>query len=827
MDDIRQLALEQEMFRASADKLRALIAKAKSRNAEDETPYASRLMTGKIEAVSLGVTALVDRWKSGEHALRSAKAVPFLAQLEPEVCAALALKGVLAGITKRRTLQNCGIVIGRMIEDELAWRSFEEQAPKEAAITAKKISTKSNYGQRRRIASVMAGRVDAARPDWTDTQRLSVGVKLIEIVAETTNMIVLEKAKATAKSAQMIYVSTTPETLDWIERFTGWYAEVSPEWWPMITKPKAWDGPWGGGYYSRIPRPIPLVKRAKRGYLEELANVEMPDVYAAINTVQNTGYAVDAWTLDIIEQVWANAMDVAGLPSREPGAIPLKPADIDTNPEARLEWRKKAAMAYDGNIRILSKRLQLDQGLKMARRFSSEPAIYFPHQYDFRGRIYAICGLSYQGPDWMKGLLKFSHGKPIENADAAGYLMMQGASLWGADKGSLDDRMKWVQDNEEAILVAGSDPLSDYWWADADKPWQFLQWCHEWASFSHTGYGYVSSFICSADGTCNGLQHFSAMLRDEVGGAAVNLVPAATPADIYAKVAEVVTAKLRLNVSDSGGTITRPPLADAEWARRWLSFGIDRKITKRAVMVLPYGGTQYSTREFIEEAINERGKETPFGYVTTDQDGKESDSTGTFAASLYLASPTWEAIGEVVVAARVAMGWLKKVASLVAAEGHPVTWRTADGFPVQQAYYDTKVRTVDLLLSGVRCQLKIREELPTISKRRQEQGVSPNFVHSCDGTALRMYVNTADANGIDSFALVHDSFGTVAADYEMMQACLRSAFVDLYQQHDVMEELRDSVHALLPETSQAELPAVPPKGTLDLEAVKQSDFFFA
>lgn len=826
MDTTLQLALEQEMFRASAEKLRADIAKAKSRNTEDETPYASRLMTAKIEAVSLGIAALVERWASGEKALRSAKAVKFISLLEPEVCAALALKGVLAGITKRRTLQNCGITIGRMVEDELAWRAFETQAPDEAKITAKKISTKSSYAHRRRIVGVMAARVEVARPEWTDAERLSVGVKLAEIVQETTAMITFEKAKASAKAAQMIYVTTTPETLTWIEKFVGWYAAVSPEWWPMIVPPKPWDGPWGGGYYSRIPRPIPLVKRAKRGYLEELANVDMPDVYTAINTVQNTGYAVDKWTLDVIEQVWASGVTVAGLPSREPVVVPNKPHDIDTNAEARLEWRKKAAMVYDGNIRILSKRLQLDQGLKMARRFSSEEAIYFPHQFDFRGRIYAICGLSYQGPDWMKGLLKFSSGKPIENVNAAGYLMMQGASLWGADKGSLDDRMAWVEENSAAIIRAGTDPLSDYWWADADKPWQFLQWCHEWATFSDRGYGFVSSFICSADGTCNGLQHFSAMLRDEVGGAAVNLVPGDKPADIYRRVAEVVTAKLSSNPSDSVVT-TRPPLTDAEWSRRWLSFGIDRKITKRAVMVLPYGGTQYSTREFIEEAIHERGGDTPFGHITKDQDEKASETDGAFAASLFLAAPVWDAIGEVVIAARVAMGWLKKVASLVAAEGHPVTWRTADGFPVQQAYYDTRTKRVELILAGVCVKLVIREELPTISKRRQEQGVSPNFVHSCDGTALRMYVNTAVENGIDSFALVHDSFGCVAADYETMQACLRSAFVDLYQSHDVMEEFRQTVEVFLPEASKELLPAVPPKGTLDIEAVKRSDFFFA
>ena len=46
------------------------------------------------------------------------------------------------------------------------------------------------------------------------------------------------------------------------------------------------------------------------------------------------------------------------------------------------------------------------------------------------------------------------------------------------------------------------------------------------------------------DGTCNGLQHYAAMLRDEVGGKAVNLVPSDKPSDVYGDVAKIVRDKL-------------------------------------------------------------------------------------------------------------------------------------------------------------------------------------------------------------------------------------------------------------------------------------------
>jgi hypothetical protein len=43
------------------------------------------------------------------------------------------------------------------------------------------------------------------------------------------------------------------------------------------------------------------------------------------------------------------------------------------------------------------------------------------------------------------------------------------------------------------------------------------------------------------------------------------------------------------------------------YAHKWINFGIDRKITKRPVMVLPYGGTFTSCRGYVRAAVEERG----------------------------------------------------------------------------------------------------------------------------------------------------------------------------------------------------------------------------
>src|SRR5690606_15678289 len=143
----------------------------------------------------------------------------------------------------------------------------------------------------------------------------------------------------------------------------------------------------------------------------------------------------------------------------------------------------------------------------------------------------------------------------------------------------------------------------------------------------------------------------SAMLRDPVGGAATNLLPADKPNDIYREVADACTRILR-----------EKPVEELSTA--WLRFvsendgTLPRGLAKRPVMTLPYGSTQQSCREYIykymvEEAPDSFPKELRFRLAT------------------YLTPIMWEAIGQVVVAARHAMSWIQQAVGLLAKENIP------------------------------------------------------------------------------------------------------------------------------------------------------------
>ena len=61
-----------------------------------------------------------------------------------------------------------------------------------------------------------------------------------------------------------------------------------------------------------------------------------------------------------------------------------------------------------------------------------------------------------------KGLLLFSNGKPIGSQEALNKLAIHGANMYGEDKRTLTGRVKWVEENEEAILASARAPHNHY-----------------------------------------------------------------------------------------------------------------------------------------------------------------------------------------------------------------------------------------------------------------------------------------------------------------------------------------------------------------------------
>lgn len=806
----RQLTLEGEMSHQGAKRFWEGIQKAREGGQESKTVYGMHLAKAAVKPLKEAIAAYLEVQAGVQRGPRPV-AVRFLSRLAPEVAAYITVKIVLDGLTLQRTVQKTAIMIGSGIEDEVRFARFATVSKPLWTVLNKDIAARTHLQSRKRgtlihcMKKASGTQADLLWDDWGQIDKFHLGYRCLDLLVQTSSLVkIVTIQHGPKKSTTMVHA--TDETMKWVEGKTGRSELLSPVFLPTIIPPKPWTSPYGGGYYSPGIRPLKLVKTYQKNYLEELSHRtdEMPIVYESVNAVQATPWRINTAVLTVMQATWDSEIGIGDLPPRQDIPLPPKPPDITTNKESRTLWKRAASKVYAQNAKLGSRRLQMVKLLHLAEKFQPERAIYFPHQLDFRGRLYAIPSyLNPQGNDMAKALLEFSEGKPLGDAGMR-WLLIHAANSWGMDKISLAAREAWTRGCLQDILSCAEHPLEERWWTGAEKPWQFLAVCCELRA-AILQPDYVSHLPVSVDGTCNGLQNFSAMLRDPVGGAATNLLPSEQPNDIYQQVAEVAKARIRLEA-----------LAGEPLAISWEVFGFDRKATKRPVMVLPYGGTLFSARQYLLD------------YITTRVEGGEQTPWGDdhFPASLYLAKHVWASIGEVVIAARAAMGWLQTVATLAASEGLPVNWTTPVGFPVLQAYADMRPRTVSTMLGDRVVQHLLQEETDKLDTRRQSSGISPNMVHSMDAACLMLSVHKCRAAGLGHFAMVHDSYGVHAADMEILGVCLREAFVELYQR-DVLEEFRGSIAAGLSEKNLQLLPAVPEKGTLDLAMVKQSVYFFA
>jgi DNA-directed RNA polymerase len=321
---------------------------------------------------------------------------------------------------------------------------------------------------------------------------------------------------------------------------------------------------------------------------------------------------------------------------------------------------------------------------------------------------------------------------------------------------------------------------------------QFLAWVLEYAEWSRDPAGFVSRLPVSLDGTCNGLQNFSALLRDEVGGKAVNLIDGPKPNDIYADVARRATELLY--------SMPASRLRDA-----WLAHGLNRKVTKRTTMTLPYGCTRYACSEFIAKDYLEveRPKEIALGDYGE--------------AANFLSHVVWAAIGDVVIKAREAMEWLQGWATHAAKNGHRVQWTSPSGLRVTSEYEKERRKEVKSVAFKTRITLYAPEH-GKMDVRRIANAVAPNYVHSLDAAHLARVVNAAHKHGM-TIAAIHDDFGVHAADTAAFGRIVREEFIRMYS------DPAASLQALADATGYDVPPPAP--GMLDLNNIAESTYFFA
>ncbi len=146
------------------------------------------------------------------------------------------------------------------------------------------------------------------------------------------------------------------------------------------------------------------------------------------------------------------------------------------------------------------------------------------------------------------------------------------------------------------------------------------------------------------------------------------------------------------------------------------------------------------------------------------------------------------------------------------------------GWLVLQQYKETEQKRIKTHINGEVVSLSFpREKEDSVHRRRTGLGSSPNFIHSLDAAALTKTINKASPH-MNDFAMVHDSYGTHSTYMPNLSEILRECFVQMYEENDVLQNLRN--HAILTLDTQ-DVPEPPAKGSLDISKVLDSQYFFA
>ncbi|KAL7754414.1 DNA-directed RNA polymerase [Sorochytrium milnesiophthora] len=599
---------------------------------------------------------------------------------------------------------------------------------------------------------------------------------------------------------------------------------LHPKLLPMLVRPRPWLTFMSGGYLTsrsacmrfkdRNPEQVAYLRAAAK-------NNRLDYILASLDVLGSTPWQINKDIFRVVLEAWNTGEEIADIPQAvdeliEQQMMPTKPADYETNTQARREYQRKAIEVQNKVRNSYSLRCDANYKLEIARTFLGSE-IYFPHNIDFRGRAYPIpVHLNHISSDLCRGLLVFSEAKPLRERGWH-WLRVHLANLYGYDKQSFTDRVRWVDENMDSIMDSVDRPLDGKrWWLKADDPWQCLATCFEIAKAVRSGdpLSYASRLPVHQDGTCNGLQHYAALGGDIVGAKQVNLIVGDKPSDVYMAVADLVAREVE---------------ADAAKGNKHgllLKGMITRKIVKQTVMTNVYGVTFIGARLQIQNRL----KET-----------KSFDEHLVWELSTYLARKVFNSLGEIFSGAQAIQNWLNEVARRIAksvpasqispydiddptgilnaprapkspasmssppspqqspapeasatAKGKPslstmtsVIWTTPLGLTCVQPYRRDHKTQVKTLLQTIH--LTDPNHPAPVNVMKQRSAFPPNFIHSLDASHMMMTAISCHHRGL-TFASVHDSYWTHPADVDDMNGIIREEFINLHRQ-PIMDNL--------------------------------------
>ena len=486
----------------------------------------------------------------------------------------------------------------------------------------------------------------------------------------------------------------------------------------------------------------------------------------------------------------------------------------------------EAATYWNAKLVLLKNRSKFDAYNMTVQKADALVGKTF-YQYidaDYRGRLYyRESYINYQGKDIERGLLKFNKSKILNeeglfnlavhtaccynqsysideipewcDADYKTYLEEEGLNDISIDKMTIDDRVKWVINNEDLIINTWKNRIIH---SKAEKPVSFLACCKEFCALWDTeaeGGVYTTNLPIPIDGSNNGWQHLAAISKDEHAGKLVGLVPVEIPQDFYVQTAKALKARM------------------PEWfkSRKIPMKHIRKGISKRGSMTRAYSAGHLAI------ALNM--------YADCYAEGYHSKYDITMSDCNDLSFNLIKAIDEVCPGPLNTMSYLQAIANYIITDLNEdvIQWTTPSGFPVIYENYVMEDIKWKSWISDMRIQHVGNEPRLVYNKKIASpggfaSGISPNFIHSMDAAHIALIISHWDGE----FAAIHDSFSTHARNVNDLLDLTKTIFIAMYDHKDYYEEIR---HMLLenPEKFKYDYKL----GNLNIKDIANSNYFFS
>jgi DNA-directed RNA polymerase len=772
----KQIELEREAISVGILRLKENTMSLEKRTYASATLYGVASIDALLPLLSeeLGKTMNVAIFK-GKNGPCFAEIAAHLNDIEPEALAAIALKITFDKVFSHKGADSQAAevmaCIGYGVEQECRMRYYEaEDSDLLGRIKRKYWHSSCGTANKSKLAGILMKRNGITWGNWKRELRVKLGGWLLDAIMRVSSW--FDKDHRKSPKGTDLFIIPSAFFLEHQDRLMKEAEIFCPLAWPMLVPPQDWTATCQGGYLlNELMAGHSLVRGSDRTRRPG----EMREPLRFLNTLQHVAYRLNPATVAVAEVLLEKRIMVGKFVPIVEFPLPPKPHDIADNKESRQQYRREAAETMNKNAQMFRRSCRTRKCMELIARFKEIERFYLPWSFDYRGRVYPIPAfLTPQDTDFGKSLLRFADESPM-TPDAERWLAFQVATTYGLDKATMEDRLDWTASNHSLISRVALDALGNISdWEAAEEPWQFLAACEEYHACVITNTRNTTGLAVAIDATCSGLQILAGLARDGSTAALVNVSPAEKPQDAYKAVAEVAKTKLPKRLADL----------------------LDRKVTKRTVMTIPYNAKEYSNRQYIRAAL------------------KDKDAEFTFEDLKDITKAVVSSMNQIVPGPMSIMRWINdEVREALKRGATSLEWTTPSGFIVHQHLMKRELKRINLQLLGC-CKITVSgDETKIIDKNRHKAATAPNLIHSLDASLLHL----AFQDFTEPFSVIHDSVLCRATDMGLLNRIVRETYVKLFAENDYLRDFAQQINAV------NDPPII---GDLSPDIVRESTYFF-